>query len=1042
MKKIVAVILALTLVLGVAVGLIACKKKNTSNENLKKVAQAFNGVESTLNKKSSLTTSVAAEKSLYLSGAQSASVEVEKALSLAAGTSATDALTAIWGVYTSGDKQASASAEMKYDEPPMMQFRYLKAIFEEMGDDFVLGTKYYYDITGQMYIDMATGYAVSASDPNAASYRYDYVFGFAISVDLKEDDTIFAEVAFDITLTKGSEKYETSWYVSFDLDYDFDNSDPTYTLTMLTDNKEAELTFLNRPQGYEYDYVEVKKGSIVEWRKFVMDVSREITLGGNYASFADHIAEGVTYRADTAKWLKDGEYYKVTQLTDDKNRTLATAFVDGMGMNSTVIGGAAFLSKQGTKSTVIDTYYKKICEVFGGDIIYDLVTKDPEDDKNGADNGSGNEGGSGSSSSGSNWASVVPAALTAILPAFDTSSATFSVESVGEGILMIRVTDAGRDDYSRFGETLERAGFSSLGGGNYGKTVDGTQILVTVSAERNAIVISTKQNETKKSIEIANGIAYDDISSVGNVQTQAVNDYSQIASGIERDFADTLNVKAMSGICVGSMYYDITLAYASATEELTAERYAAGKANAYAGKYVGGSWTNRYNNTVNWSYQNGKDILILISSAGSGIDAHVYVYSLMYEEGTASIIVDGGSGGGGSVGEDGGNGNGTGNEGGGNGNGTGNEGGGNGGGNGGVRTVIVNVNYLDADKKVLRNEIKNYPEGYEIDLNTILSEPGQNVYSDPACETPVERELKATEGLTIYVWANSKEPDESQLYDITVYDVVNGVVSEKPSTVKQTALGETTYYGSSFAYVVYWDEECTDMVPLDYNFTMTEDGITLYRDMTEDYVVVKTDYYLNATLCEHREGFYRKGLIYHVINNVVIDTELYSTYSEESRFFIGGRAGTPIGNGDIVAFIADETLISGYGENPKYKVYTVMAGDTALGQVVTDQPQYVDHFGATYGENSAVNADRGIITLKNTTTYQRYVHYSVWKGRKIVAEETYFNESFEISEEGARPEAASTYYFTDERCTSPITFNEKGVFVVTSSKTLYSPMKA
>ena len=61
---------------------------------------------------------------------------------------------------------------------------------------------------------------------------------------------------------------------------------------------------------------------------------------------------------------------------------------------------------------------------------------------------------------------------------------------------------------------------------------------------------------------------------------------------------------------------------------------------------------------------------------------------------------------------------------------------------------------------------------------------------------------------------------------------------------------------------------------------------------------------------------------------------------------------------------------------------------------------------------------------------------------RYAADETYFIEPFEIHEEGAKPGAVSTLYFLDAKCTSPITYNEEGVYVVSSATTLYTPMKA
>ena len=1005
MKKFFVVILALTLIFCIVIGAVACNNKDDAeikeeeirltDPALAKVAEAFTGVERSMTRASSLSATLDVEKSLYLAGGDG--------VGSADGSGAVteeNALATIYSIYTQGDLQANASAELKYDEPPMMQFRYLKAVFEEMGDDYSLGTKYEYDITGQIYFDLTTGFPVDAKRSDAARYRYDYVFNFAISIELNEDDTIFAEVAFKIALSRDSENLATSWYVSFDLDYDFSKSDPTYTLLMYTDNKEGALPFLERVQGYEYDYVEVNKGSIIEWRKFVMDVDREITIDEAHPSFASYLEEDTFYfSADTAKWLKNGKFYKVTRLTSEKNLKLATAYVDGLGMNSTAINGGVFLSKSGTQSSIIETYYRKICEIYGGDIIYDLVCRD--EDEGGGQGGGNHNGGNGADDS-SSWASVIPATLTGVLPTFETSSASFMLETVDEGFL-IRVRDAGVDDYSRFGGALEGAGFASAGMGSYYKNVDGMTIIVSVNPDQNAIFIGKQQGESKKSIEIPNGIDYVD-GAIASLSMQSVSDYYQISENVEKFFTGKVNVKALSQLKAGSAFYDITLAYSSAPEDLTAERYAAGKANDYARSYLREGWTNRYNNTVNYSTQNGVDVLVLIASSGSGTDAHVYIYVLLFDAGAASGIVDGGNE------EE-----------------IINE-------EGSSRKVDVTLYFLNGDKKEANNVTRTYYEGQEIDLNDIF-ESGLRAYVDAQCEHEYEGEITASDELKIYLW----QPIETATkYDFVVYDVDGGVIQEKAYKEDKMGVGETGYYGYSFKRVVYWDEACTEPVPLDYVFTMTEEGIILYRDVTLDYVVVKLNYYLNGELFKHSETFYQRGCVYFASNNTVIDFGYYANFSRASAFYLGeDESGTPIEYGDRIAFIEDETTISGYGKSEEYRVYTVKAGEEELGKVVTNQPSAIVSYGAVSGENE-VNGST--IQLKNATTYKTYRCYVVWKDRRVLSEESHFPDTYSILELGAEPFGESERYFHDAACTSPIVLDKDRSYVMNSSEILYTPL--
>ena len=121
MKKIISIGSALLLLVVLVAGLVACSggNKGLTDPQLIKVKTAFDGVESSMNKDSAKNASV---KSAAYSG-----------LKMAAGMTEDAALTAIWNLYEEGDKQSNTSPELNYDEPPMRQFQYLKAIFDETG---------------------------------------------------------------------------------------------------------------------------------------------------------------------------------------------------------------------------------------------------------------------------------------------------------------------------------------------------------------------------------------------------------------------------------------------------------------------------------------------------------------------------------------------------------------------------------------------------------------------------------------------------------------------------------------------------------------------------------------------------------------------------------------------------------------------------------------------------------------------------------------------------------------------------------------------
>lgn len=379
MKKLLIAVLSAIAVFGAVLGFSACgndtKLPTTAYE---KVVFAFNGVEKSFTS--------AAKKSSY----KTASAE---------GLSSSDfesALNVIRGVYTSGDNQGDVIDELEYDQPPMIQFQCLKKVMEKTGANFSLGTKYYCDVHGEMYMDAETGFQVESTAADAQDHKYSYVFDFALAIDIDENDLITAEVSFNIHLERTDESYDTVWFVRLELDYDMTDATPNYSLAMFTENDETDLPFYNA-DTYEYDFVNVKDNVINEWRKFCYSTDRKVVKDETHTAFSDYIAEDITYKADTCKWYENKALRKITQQTAEKQQTVAGAFFGGIGLNSTDINAKPFLDRQGTKTEIIKNLYSEMSSIFRKDLVYNLVCKDDHGNNGGngnqgGDNGNGNVG--------------------------------------------------------------------------------------------------------------------------------------------------------------------------------------------------------------------------------------------------------------------------------------------------------------------------------------------------------------------------------------------------------------------------------------------------------------------------------------------------------------------------------------------------------------------------------------------------------------------------------------------------------------------------
>lgn len=349
-----------TLVGAFTIGLIGCAPKLPTT-NYEKVKFAFNGVEKSFkNKKASNKALVVLPKSKI------------------GGSNPSGALDTIFNLYTEEDKRDDFLDDISYNEPPMIQFQYIKKVLEKVGNGYEFNKKYYDTITGEMYLDIETG----LKQDNKDEYKYNYTFILGMNINIDDTDLITADVSFDINLSKGNDTYKTKWYVGIELDYDMTNNSPNYTMTMVTENDERELPYYNR-YTYEYDYVEVKDSSINEWRKFCMDNDYRLYKDDNHQDFNAYINEGCKYKVDACSWFKNGTYYKSKKVRQEGETalTIANALFKDLGLNANEINADTFFDKEGAQNSVIKTCYSEFSKIAKEDIIYDLVCKDEDHDE-------------------------------------------------------------------------------------------------------------------------------------------------------------------------------------------------------------------------------------------------------------------------------------------------------------------------------------------------------------------------------------------------------------------------------------------------------------------------------------------------------------------------------------------------------------------------------------------------------------------------------------------------------------------------------------
>ena len=357
MKKIGTIITSLVMILFVVFGLTACGSKDKvelPSSDYEKVQFAFNGVESSLknsNSSKKLKSNYASSDSKML--AISYGVPL---LKLMANSVNSDDISTIYNAM-SVDKETS-NPSFEYDEPPMIQFQYLKALYEEVGEVFTFGTKYTYNLTGSVYYDFKNRVATES-----AEFLQQYSFDLSIKINIDENDLISAIVEFDITYTTGGISRNQKKYAELILDYDMNESSPTYELTMI--DIDDLLSFESDDEKYisaEYDYVNVEKNTIKEWRKFGV-CSPE--------AFVNYQNNDYVYKYSVLRAYKDSKIYHLEN-SFNKNINLKNA-VSRLGFDDALGSRDIFNRESGQDNNKIQVVASKFNDILGKDFVNSFV---------------------------------------------------------------------------------------------------------------------------------------------------------------------------------------------------------------------------------------------------------------------------------------------------------------------------------------------------------------------------------------------------------------------------------------------------------------------------------------------------------------------------------------------------------------------------------------------------------------------------------------------------------------------------------------------
>lgn len=436
------------------------------------------------------------------------------------------------------------------------------------------------------------------------------------------------------------------------------------------------------------------------------------------------------------------------------------------------------------------------------------------------------------------------------------------------------------------------------------------------------------------------------------------------------------------------------------------EEYIHKVANEYLAKYS--SWKTFPDSPVKYTTQNGKDVLIYVSTEYAR-ESTIYICVFFFNAGAVDALAQGTSGGG-TVGGDGGEGGGT-----------------HGGGDDETQTVSVGIMFDNGNVSY-----QTFTKGSVVYFAQLY--PDYDVYTDASFShvLGIDEGVTIVEGLTIFVRTKQQTPSE---VSVTIYDIdTDGnktiYMTEHP---RYNSTFKFVYYG----FVLYWDEEFTQEIDPNQEFTLTKD-VEVYRRDYYDRVPVffNVHYYTNGV--EENIGaqdvFFRGELLSIDKNFISRDFgyEFYYDKGKTQKVFEGD-------NVLIVRETDDKKNVYGFRDDRRQAVLTFMLDGNELCKTLIGVGDTIgdDHYlylgTKTYRikdcdipkdqpirENKTIN-----ITAEVTNNYAVTVHLC-YEGDVKRTFVNYFpigGEDWEIT--------ADDGYYTDASCTQPF------VETVNSTTTLY-----
>ena len=276
------------------------------------------------------------------------------------------------GVPTYLTQQDDYNLDFDYNDSTLIQFQYLKALYDEIGKDLIFGTKYEYNINGSIYYDFDKGEEIKEE-----KYLNQYSLDLSFEINIDDEDEITSSINFDLKYNNNGIIRNQNRYLEIELSYSMDIISPCFELSIydindLLSNDDDKEKYIN----CYYNFFDVSHNEIVNWNRYGISSPEEYYKYINYENEYDKcINDNYIYKYSNIDMYSPNIYRKLENKFNKDEDLLKDFYADAGYYKEPImyISREIFKGKDGIENDKILTVKNILDESYGKDIINALV---------------------------------------------------------------------------------------------------------------------------------------------------------------------------------------------------------------------------------------------------------------------------------------------------------------------------------------------------------------------------------------------------------------------------------------------------------------------------------------------------------------------------------------------------------------------------------------------------------------------------------------------------------------------------------------------